>query len=138
MIAPLDLDTQQEAEHLTIKVTGTITHQTTDILRGYLRQELSQHPGATVQVDLHRCTCIDTDGLLALDLAQQSARSRGGNLYLFDVPKAITRLLRQDSLDHLVDPKEDRTIGAMHGTAVKASETGHFDAAIPEADSLEQ
>jgi anti-anti-sigma regulatory factor len=92
-------------------IVGPITHATTPALRDALFRVL--HTGAPscprLRLNLSCCTSIDVDGLLALAVAQQVARTRSGDLHLVDVPPLIARQLRQHNFDDLLlDPASDQ------------------------------
>ena len=76
-------DTRGVAGHvLVLGVIGPLTRRTTPALRDYLRQTISNHqqdPGPHLLLDVSCCTDIDVDGLLALAVAQNAARSHGGD-----------------------------------------------------------
>ena len=90
-------------------VFGPLTRRTTPALRDYLRQTISSHQqdsGPHLLLDVSCCTDIDIDGLLALAVAQNAARSQGGDLRLTDVPPLIAWQLTQHSFDHLLADAE--------------------------------
>ena len=103
-------DTRGVAGHvLVLGVIGPLTRRTTPALRDYLRQTISNHqqdPGPHLLLDVSCCTDIDVDGLLALAVAQNAARSHGGDLRLTDVPPLIAWQLTQHSFDHLLADAE--------------------------------
>ena len=79
------------------------------------------HPhrrGSRLRLNLSGCTSINVDGMLALSVAQQAARSRGGDLHLVDVPLPIERQLRQHNFDDLLSSRRPTsTETAMHHSA---------------------
>jgi anti-anti-sigma regulatory factor len=93
-------------EPLDICVAGPITRTTTPALRDHLRRLIATRPspssGSRLRLNLSGCTSINVDGMLALSVAQQAARSRGGDLHLVDVPVPIERQLRQHNFDDLL------------------------------------
>jgi len=103
-------DTRGVAGHvLVLGVFGPLTRRTTTALRDYLRQTISSHQqdsGPHLLLDVSCCTDIDIDGLLALAVAQNAARSQGGDLRLTDVPPLIAWQLTQHSFDHLLTDAE--------------------------------
>ena len=90
---------------------GPITYDTAATLRHRLDRTIGANtangPAVDLRLDLHRCTNIDTHGLLALHVAQQTARTRGGDLHLIRVPPLIRRLINQHNLEHLIQPDQD-------------------------------
>ena len=100
-------------EPLDICVAGPITRTTTPALRDHLRRLIATRPspssGSRLRLNLSGCTSINVDGMLALSVAQQAARSRGGDLHLVDVPLPIERQLRQHNFDDLLlEPTPDQ------------------------------
>jgi anti-anti-sigma regulatory factor len=98
-------DTRGVAGHvLVLGVFGPLTRRTTPALRDYLRQTISSHQqdsGPHLLLDVSCCTDIDVDGLLTLAVAQNAARSHGGDLRLTDVPPLIAWQLTKHNFDHL-------------------------------------
>ena len=94
-----------------VALIGPITHDTAATLRDRLDRTIGAAPAtaqqSTCRLDLHCCTSIDTHGLLALHVAQQTARTRGGDLHLIRVPPLIQRLIDQHNLEHLIQPDPD-------------------------------
>ena len=91
-----------------IGIVGPITHATTPSLRDHLRLVIGASPSPRLRLDLSCCTNIDVDGMLALSVAQNAARARGGDLHLVDVPPLIERQLRNQDFDDLIlDPTSD-------------------------------
>lgn len=103
--------TKRQDQHRVVRMFGPVTHETAAALRADLCHPISActADGAAVEllIDLHCCTNIDTHGLLVLDVAQQAARARGGDLHLIRVPPLVQRVIRQHSLDHLIQPDTD-------------------------------
>jgi anti-anti-sigma regulatory factor len=93
-----------------LAVTGPLTHATTPALRDHLRRLLDTTTPSRPRIllDLSCCTSIDVDGLLALAVAHNAARVRGGDLHLAHTPPLITRQIRQHHFEHLLhDPTTD-------------------------------
>lgn len=89
-------------------IVGPITHATSSALReavsGVMHTDPSR-PCPQLRLDLTCCTNVDVDGLLALAVSQQVARSHGGDLYLEHVPPLVERQVRQHHFDSLLkDP----------------------------------
>jgi anti-anti-sigma regulatory factor len=116
-------------EPIEICVAGPITRTTTPALRDHLRRHIAtaQSPsptpssGSRFRLNLSNCTSINVDGMLALSVAQNAARSRGADLHLVDVPLPIARQLRQHNFDDLLleptpDQHRDRTAPFSAGT----------------------
>lgn len=101
---------RQEHRQL-VALIGPITHETAATLRGCLDRTIGagtvSGPAVDLILDLHCCTNIDTQGLLAPHVAQQTARTRGGDLHLIHVPPLIQRLINQHNLEHLIQPDPD-------------------------------
>ena len=87
-----------------IGVVGPITQATTPALRRLLLRliDAGPHPPVRLRLDLTCCSAINVDGMLALSVAQEAARVRGGDLLLVQVPPLIARQLRQHNFDGLV------------------------------------
>ena len=94
-----------------LQVVGPITHANTPVLRDHLRSIIdrdSSAPCPHVLVDLSDCPSVDVDGLLALAVAQQAARHRGGELHLLNPQPLIARQVRQHNFDDLLhEPARD-------------------------------
>jgi anti-anti-sigma regulatory factor len=96
-------------------IVGPITHATASALReavtGLMHADPSK-PCPQLRLDLTCCTNVDVDGLLALAVAQQTAREDGGDLYLEHVPPLIERQVRQHHFDSLL---HDSNAGGHRG-----------------------
>ena len=136
----LEVHTSRHGERVTVSVIGPITHHTTSTLRDHLQPLFALRPGAEVVVDLRCCTAVDTDGFLALDVARQSATTRGVSLFLVRVPPLIERLIHQYNLTHLLAPGRPGDEAGEPGGAPTPGDAGirGIDAEVPEADLLEQ
>ena len=89
---------------LVLEVVGPITHRTALALRDVLRDIDPPSPPRRLELhlDLTRCSRIDVDGLLALNVSQDEARDRRGDLHLIHVPPLITRQIRQHNFHDLL------------------------------------
>ena len=136
----LEVHTSRHGERVTVSVIGPITHHTTSTLREHLRPLFGLRPGTEVAVDLRCCTAVDTDGFLALDVARQSANTRGLSLFLVRVPPLIERLIHQYNLAHLLTPGRPGDEADEPGGVRPPGDAGMRgpDAEVPEADRLEQ
>lgn len=88
-----------------LSVVGPLTHSTAPALREHLRDSIDSAARGScpnLLVDMSCCTDIDVDGLLALAVAQNAARTRGGDLHVTAVPPLVERQLRQHNLEHLL------------------------------------
>lgn len=134
----LELDTRRRDGHLTVSVKGPISRHTLGSLREHLRHLFAGRPDEPVDIDLHDCTDIDIDGLLALDVAYSAARKHDTSLRLTHVPAPIARTIDQHNLAHLLADTAPSKLGNVTNRRAHSPVAAATAPDVPEADAYEQ